>query len=79
MSFSEGEKKMNQQKISFFFYLELFRPGKLKNRWNPQQQQQQGQDDEAALQIRQKTKLRNVNEILQTNSVTHASYHVPPG
>ena len=28
---------------------------------------------------RPKAKLRDVEEILQTNSMTHATYHVPPG
>jgi len=59
---------------------DLFRPGKLNmgNRW----QGGGGQEDENGCRggpPRPKAKLRDVEEILQTNSMTHSTYHVPPG
>lgn len=67
--------------IISFFPADLFRPGKLNMgaRW---QGGGGGQEDENGCRggpPRPKAKLRDVEEILQTNSMTHSTYHVPPG
>ena len=63
-----------------FFPADLFRPGKLNmgERWRGagggfERVNENGEPP------RPKAKLRDVEEILQTNSMTHATYHVPPG
>ena len=65
--------------IISFFPADLFRPGKLNmgERW--QGGERQDENGCRGGPPRPKAKLRDVEEILQTNSMTHATYHVPPG
>ena len=64
-----------------FFPADLFRPGKLNvgERWRGGAGGGGRQDENGGGPPRPKARLRNVEEILQTNSMTHATYHVPPG
>ena len=64
-----------------FFPADLFRPGKLNvgERWRGGAGGGGRLDENGGGPPRPKARLRNVEEILQTNSMTHATYHVPPG